>query len=236
LAVTLLIGLTGADARVPKPVMQSTDPTLVWAKPAEVKRQPKPYQPKPAKPRPRIQKVPLLALRMWVLKRDQSLNPVETSPNAIFHLDDRLQIALEVNQDGYLYLVQEKTNADDVIFPDSRINDGQNYVKKGQKIIIPSNCLAEYNDERGRCWWKINEEDDELTVVFSRTMLLDMPAKLTATAKNVSVEKKTIAALKQDAGNDIQQVSLGDRYTIQFSNNNNNNNEILIAKISLKHD
>src|SRR5262245_36200591 len=172
--------------------------SLVWEKPQEVVRQPKKYQKK--KPMRGKQTVPLLALRVWVLKRDAELNPVATNPNAVFQIGDRLQLAVQANQNGYLYLVQDDSGSADasLLFPDSRINDGQNFVKKEQRIIVPSNCEEKYNDERGNCWWKVTDKDDNLTIIFSREMLMDIPDNLAPTVNNVKVKRNVIKAISND--------------------------------------
>ncbi len=217
---------------------QSDDPSLVWKKPEEVKRAPQNYQKKVSRPKPKTESKPLLALRLWALKRDQSLNPVETSLNATFHVGDRLQLAMQPNQDGYLYLVQESERPGDqpVLFPDSRINDGQNYVKQEQRLVIPSNCRKEYNDERGNCWWQVTKQSDRLTIIFSRAMLLNLPDKLAPTASVAKVNSRALSTIKKSANQKLAQAELDDRYTVQFWNTNRNNNEILIAEIVIKHE
>jgi len=215
--------------------IQPNDPSLVWTKPEEVKRQPKKYQ--KTKPKRVTQTIPVLALRMWVLKRDEALKPVATSPDAVFQIDDRLQLVAQANQNGYLYLVQYGAAGDaPLLFPDSRINDGQNFVKKEKEIVIPSNCPAENNDENGNCWWRVNDEDDELTVIFSREMLLDIPDNPGPTAKKVRVKRRTVSALYGTQDQSLQKVTLDNRYMVQFWNADRANNEILIAKITIKHE
>src|SRR5262245_56449331 len=77
---------------------QSTDPSLVWTKPAEVKRKPKPQH--KAAPAPhKTESVPLLTLRWQVLTvgadgKDKAIDP----KTFVFHNDDKLRFAVKVNQ------------------------------------------------------------------------------------------------------------------------------------------
>jgi hypothetical protein len=219
---------------------QSGDPSLVWTAPVKVTRPaPKPNR-KPRKPRPKpvVEKVPLLSLRWGVLKRDAQLSPQPTNPDTIFQIGDRLALRFKVNQDGFLYVVKN-SEADDeqpLLFPDSRINGGQNFVKKNQEVVIPSNCPADYNDEKGRCWFKVTDEPDELTLIFSRDLITDLPEKIKE-AKDARVKKQGILELRRDSKQDLSQMGRpkDDPYMIQVTNLNKNDNEELITVITITH-
>lgn len=239
LAVIALVVAAGFSPGREFSVRGQSDPSLVWKKPETVERKPKVYQkPRPRPRKPVRVKAPLLTLRWRVIKRDDDLKAVTTNPNAVFQLGDRVQLAIRVNQSGYLYIVRDDLPEQaelPLLFPDSRINDGQNFVKKDQEIILPSNCAAEYNDAKGNCWFMINEEPDEYTVIFSREMLLDLPDKLTKNTGSVKVKQQTINNVTKDSGMKPE-VAPVEQYTVQVWNPNPKDNEVLIARIVIRHE
>lgn len=235
-----VVAITSNNRAVAASIPQSGDPSLVWTAPVKVTRTPPKPNRKPAKPRPKkvIVTVPLLSMRWGVNKRDAQLNAQPTNPDTAFQVGDRLALKFKVNQDGYLYIVKNSDDPDDqpLLFPDSRINGGQNLVKKNQEIIIPSNCPAEYNDEKGRCWFKVTNEPDELTVIFSRDLITDLPAKIKE-AEKIKVKKQGIVELRQNSKQDLSKPDRpkDDPYMIQVTNLNKNDNEELITTIVITH-
>lgn len=217
--------------------VQSGDPSLVWTVPVKVTRPtPKPNR-KPRKPRPKpvVEKVPLLSLRWGVLKRDEQLNPQPANPDTAFQIGDRVALKFKVNQNGYLYIVKNTDDSDDqpLLFPDSRINGGQNFVRKDQEIIIPSNCPADYNDAKGRCWFKVTDEKDELTLIFSRDLITDLPEKVKE-AKDAKVKKQGLIEIKRGSGQQLDRAKF-DPYTVQITNKNRSDNEELVTTIVITH-
>lgn len=225
-------GEAGRGAILP----QSGDPSLVWTAPVKVNRVTKPKR-RPAKPRPKkvVQTVPLLSLRWGVLKRDEQMNAQPANPDTAFQIGDRLALKFQVNQDGYLYIIKNTEDADDqpLLFPDSRINDGKNFVKKDQEIVIPSNCPAEYNDAKGRCWFQVNDEKDELTLIFSRDLITDLPEKVKE-ARGAKVKKQGVIEIKRGSGQKLDRAKF-DPYTVQITNLNRDDNEELITNIVITH-
>src|ERR1700754_2038055 len=118
-----------------------------------------------------IIRAPLLRLEYKIVKKAEDGKPVETSSTAIFQNNDLLQLRIKVNQDGYLHIIQNREGNDgDIVFPDSRIDNGNHFVKKNQEIIIPSHCSRESMDEQSNCWYEIqNRAGNEIyTLIFSR--------------------------------------------------------------------
>ena len=95
-------------------------PSLMWGKPVQVTRVEKPRR-TPSKPRPKprphkpvVQMTPLLSLRWSVQQRDQAKIVKPANPDVSFKVGDYLRLVVEVNQDGYLYIIQEGTHDDDL--------------------------------------------------------------------------------------------------------------------------
>src|SRR5438128_1060885 len=104
---------------------QASSPT--WDKPITIKRVTKPGR--KSRPHPRIERVPPLTFQWRVIKRANGNLQQETSPYTVFHAGDQVKLAITPNQDGYLYIIHNTEGQDGVLqFPDSRINNGQNYV------------------------------------------------------------------------------------------------------------
>ncbi len=226
-------------------------PSLMWGKPVQVTRVEKPRRtPSKARPKARpkapvVQSVPLLSLRWSIMKGawadapDTSKKPTATNPETAFKVKDHLQLVMEVNQDGYLYLIQDSDLA--IIFPDARINGGKNFVKKGQKIIIPSNCDKKYRDAEGNpivdangnCWFRVEAKDDDLTLIFSRDRIDDLP-NFADESGAMTVKKEALAALKSGTSQQFSKTN-PDAVTVQFTNLNKKDNEELIIETKIKH-
>ena len=218
-------------------------PSLMWGKPVQVTRVEKPHRtppkprPKPKPHKPVVQVAPLLALRWSVLKGawanapDPAKKGVAANPETAFKVNDHLQLVMEVNQDGYLYMIQDSDLT--MIFPDARINGGKNFVKKGQKIVIPSNCDKSYQDANGSCWFKVEAKDDDLTLIFSRDRIDDLPNSADENG-TVTIKRETLNALKSGTSQQFSKTN-PDAVTVQFTNLNKNDNEELIIETKIRH-
>lgn len=218
-------------------------PSLMWGKPVQVTRVEKPRR-TPSKPRPKahpkapvVQSVPLLSLRWSILKGnwadapDATKKPGATNPETPFKVNDHVQLVMEVNQDGYLYMIQDSDLT--MIFPDARINGGKNTVKKGQKIVIPSNCDKKYQDANGNCWFKVEAKDDNLTLIFSRDRIDDLPNSADESG-TVTVKPEALMALKTGTSQQFSKTN-PDAVTVQFTNLNKKDNEELIIETKIRH-
>jgi hypothetical protein len=159
------------------------DNPFEWDKPVEVKRVTKPKRKRPPVVKKTL-KAPLLALKWQVLKRGDgnTMNSIDaTRPVSI---GDQLKLSVTPNQDGFLYIIHQSRGVDGaivdqprLIFPEPRINNGANQVRKDQQYIVPASC-AEYDDPND-CWWEITPPDgkEEFTVVFSRDEIETLPSR-----------------------------------------------------------
>jgi hypothetical protein len=219
----------------------------VWTEETKVERKVKPNR-TPRRPRPKVEKVPLLTLEYRVLKRGQDGASIEANPVTTFHAKDRVRVAIKVNQDGYLYIINqtEDQNAKVVvqphlIFPDSRIKDGQNFVKMNEEVLLPSYCSPGY-DDHGVCWWKMDDKagSEDVILIFSRDLITDLEDNTVA-----GVIKPSYIAQLKSGSDQNKKTSRPDlspsqgggagRYITWVTNTNPKDNEELIETISLNH-
>lgn len=135
------------------------------------------------KPRARIQRAPLLSLQWWLMIRGRDCHPQEFDSKAAFAADDMVRIGISVNQSGFLYVVLNNKPADygTLIFPDPRINRGNNLVRKNTPVILPDKCPRPENPDSdcprdvtmaADCWWRITRHyRGDITLIFSREKL-----------------------------------------------------------------
>ncbi len=218
----------------------SQSSSLEWRKPVAIIRKPN------VGSRPRKQIVPLLTLQWQVLKRAQAGKIQATNPLTLFHSGDQLRLAIKVNQEGYLYIIhQTEGQPGTIVFPDSRIDNGQNYVKKDQECIIPNYCPS-FKNAAEDCWWTMdnNQGKEIFTVIFSRDLPISLKHVIEAGG---IVEQKFIDDLKIKSGqqlkyngqktgtfNTTRNTDEG-RYITFVSNINQRDNEELIETIVLNH-
>ncbi len=216
---------------------------LTWDKKVEITRKPKQGR---ARPRRQKQQAPLLTIEYRIMKQAEDLTPRETNPDlTVFHTGDRLQIRLKTNQDGYLYIIQNTEGEDgQIIFPDSRINDGRNLVRKNEELVIPSHCESRYLDELGNCWFRMEPPAgrEVFTVIFSRdiiTDISDLVGEGGAVKRHVIEEilKNSNQAVKRTSRPDLSPAHGGGagRFALWVTNINRNDNEELITDIVLLH-
>jgi hypothetical protein len=226
--------------------------STTWDKPQEVQRQSKPkrvYHPTTkSKVRPKTQLAPLLTVQYRVLIKRPDGSQGESSVASVFHAGDMLRLGVTANQNGYLYVIYQKENEDGlVMFPDSRVNNGENYVARNQEFILPPvNCPA---PDPTQCWYPVTNDPTKefFIVVFSRDQIVDLPnsaggndAVKSALASGV-LKKEIIdgyikSARMQDYklySRPAKATSPGSRYAIWVTNTNRADNEEVIVRVPL---
>jgi hypothetical protein len=100
-----------------------------------------------------------LGLRYGLLKRtDGGLEEVDTA--TAFRAGDRIRLSIEVNDPGYLYIVNRgSSGAWTVLFPSSEIAGGDNRVLPGRRYEIPSGYTFTFDETPG---------EEKLFVVVAR--------------------------------------------------------------------
>lgn len=223
--------------------VNAQSPSALWENKVEVKRVDKPKR-TPPKPRPKptivkrkpvvIESTPRLALRWSVQKREQGKTIEPANPEENFKVGDYLRLVIEVNQDGYLYILQEGQGT--MIFPDKRIMGGANKVTKGEKIVIPSNCDKEI-DAKDQCWFEVEDKDDDLTIIFSRDRIDDLPNSVDETGTTIFDKEKLAEVKKISTKSTSKEFSKTrfNKYTVQYTNLNREDNEDLIIETKIRH-
>jgi hypothetical protein len=115
-----------------------------------------------------------IALGYTMFMRDVNGRAVRIDPTREFHNGDRIRISLEPNIDGYLYVFHtEGEGQPEMIFPDARLEGGENWVEAHVPIDVPSTVES---DERLK-WFQFygNPATEHLFVVLTREPLADVP-------------------------------------------------------------
>jgi hypothetical protein len=209
----------------------------VWTKEIEIVRPALPGRPRAPR---RVIRAPLLTLQFRVLKQGEDGSPVEINPSAIFFTGDQLQLRITPNQDGYLHIIQHTDGTDGaIIFPETRINEGKNYVKKNEELIIPSNCEEIRKDN---CWFRVEPPTgrEVFTIIFSREAspaIMEQIKPVGATVKLEEITRLIESPSKKTSKPNLPPEKGGGagRYVIWVTNEDRRNNEELIARIVLNH-
>ncbi|MEJ7709804.1 MAG: DUF4384 domain-containing protein [Pyrinomonadaceae bacterium] len=178
--------------------------SLTWDRPVTVTRK-KVVKPDTnrTKRRPsarrRVEKVPLMTLQWRVMKVATDGNQTDTNPGAVFYPGDRLRLAVKVNQPGYLTIIHQGGPDKDgmIVFPDSRINSGQNYVKKNEEFVIPSACPAGINPRDCALIVAPPAGVELFTLIFSRDLISDLSVKA---AQAGGLKPEVMQQLKAESG------------------------------------
>ena len=118
--------------------------------------------------------LPAIALGYTIFMRDMNGRAVRVDPTREFHNGDRIRISLEPNVDGYVYVFHtENDGPPEMIYPDARLEGGENWIEAHVPIEIPSTLEA---DERLR-WFQFygNAGTERLYVVVTREPLAEVP-------------------------------------------------------------
>ena len=101
-----------------------------------------------------------LGLKYTILKKVGD-DMVEVAPDTVFHSGDRIQISVQTNGPGYLYVVNRGSSGTwHAMFPSPELEDGNNHVDGWSARILPP---------KARWFFDENVGTDHLFVVFSRT-------------------------------------------------------------------
>lgn len=106
-----------------------------------------------------------LGLR-YTLRRKTGDSTTDTPPGAVFHSGDHIQLGIEVNEPGYLYLISQGTSGTwNVLFPSPNLDNGDNRVQSRHLYTVPPGGVFTFTGKPGV---------EKLFVIFSRTPEQDM--------------------------------------------------------------
>ena len=123
---------------------------------------------------PAFNKSNAIGLGYTLYTLDPTGDSVRVDPDKEFTKGDRIRIALESNTDGYLYVFhKEADNEPEMLFPDPRLNQGDNAIVAHVLYEIPSNVIG---DERYR-WFIFDDKPatEHLYIVITRHPLPNVP-------------------------------------------------------------
>ncbi|HEV2802309.1 MAG TPA: DUF4384 domain-containing protein [Pyrinomonadaceae bacterium] len=100
---------------------------------------------------------------------------VRTDSSRQFRTGEAIRIALETNTDGYLYIFHTENDGEpQMIFPDTRLNGGDNFVRAHVPYEIPSS--EEESEEMRWFVFKDPPAAERLYIVLARQPLAGVPA------------------------------------------------------------
>jgi hypothetical protein len=142
---------------------------------------------------------PALGLRYTMLKKTGD-EPVEVDAETVFHAGDRIRIAVEANDDGYLYVVNQGSSGTwKLLFPSPEIKDGDNHVQKRVRYEIPCGYTFTFDEQAGA---------EKLFIVLSRQPEPDLESLIYslghgAKDKNKAVEQPKVMMASAAFSNDV---------------------------------
>ena len=108
---------------------------------------------------------PALGLRYTILKKTGD-GQGEAGADTVFHAGDRIRLAVETNDDGYLYVVNRGSSGTwKLLFPSAEIKGGDNRVQKRVPYEIPSGYTFTFDEQAG---------EEKLFIVLSRQPEADL--------------------------------------------------------------
>ena len=254
IAIFVALG-AAAVAQAQQPALTSRDlqemfytDTLPPAKPAAVKKQNPPATAPvaapaataaaaaPRKPAPQATESDQSQRRVGIKFRIEQWNEngeirdVDTSK--VFHSGDRVRFEVESNIDGYLYVIQKGSSGTvSTLFPHVGINDGNNFVQRSVKYMVPANNWFAFDQRPG---------EEDLMVILSRTPLESLPPRPSIKAET---QTQVLPAVLTELDRRVQSRDLvifpEQKQTTDYAsivvNTSADKNDVVYAQVVLKH-
>lgn len=158
-----------------------------------------------------------------------------------FSPQDMLQFSIKVNQNGFLYVILQRTPDGDgqLLFPSKYHNGGNSFVKEDQEFLLPSDCDG-FNVP---CWFKLSPStrEEKLTIIFSRKRVDSLPAQVARNEPPAVVPAQVLSRLVAASAQQLRRTDgirvagvQDDRNTFWVTNDNEKNNEEIIYTMTLK--
>jgi Domain of unknown function (DUF4384) len=190
--------------------------------------------------------VPLLAVQLRLLTVGEEGKETEVDPLAAFSERDRLRLSLKANQRGYLYVIKQRSPDGDgeIIFPNTLVNSGSNYVEANTEYILPSGCPKDAVPTPRDCALTLTASADApqeyFTLVFTRDSLIGLPNDLNNSRVKLSnlmdagrVKASTLVDLIDDSGQDLVSQQGDSPAAVRIINVNPKDNEEIIETFIL---
>jgi hypothetical protein len=123
-----------------------------------------------------------LGLRYTILKRSGE-GQTEADADTVFRAGDRIRLAVETNDDGYLYVVTRGSSGTwKLLFPSSEIKEGDNRIQRYTRYEIPSGYTFTFDEQAG---------EEKLFIVLSRQPEPDLEGLIYSLGQNSSAPAET---------------------------------------------
>ncbi len=99
-------------------------------------------------------------MKVSLIRRDKRGNEEDVSTNTRFYNGDRVRIRIQADQNGFLYILHRGSSGNvSMLYPDQRIEGGNNRIDKENVVIIPT----------GRGWYEFKDAPgtEMIYLVFS---------------------------------------------------------------------
>jgi hypothetical protein len=155
-----------------------------------------------------------LGLKYTILKKSGD-DMVEVPPDTIFHSGDRIQLSVQTNGPGYLYIIHRGSSGTwKPMFPSPEVADGNNHVDGWNASVLPPKTRMVFDEQTGT---------EGIFIVFSRTpedglenMIYSLQGGKAKPAAQKAPEKPAPKKLLMTASADIPDSAVGhlrDTYT-----------------------
>ena len=177
---------------------------------------------------------PYMKLQWRVLKVRDDGTAEETNPTAVFHAGDRLRLAVKTNQNGFLYIIHQSdpNQPGQLIFPDSRVNNGRNDVSRGAEFILPSNCPTGMAPSDCALIVTPPAGQEVFTLIFSRSLITDLP-NTPAIAGGGGIPPAVLIRLRSQSGQVLRRGPGPTPYSMLVVNTNTQDNEEIYETLLL---
>lgn len=115
-----------------------------------------------------------LGIGYTLFKEDTEGRAVRADPSQVFHTNDKVRILIESNTSGYLYVFHtENSGEPEMIFPDPRLNQGDNHIGAHIPYEVPSNKEANPHNR----WFEFTGDpaSERLYLLLTRMPLTGIP-------------------------------------------------------------
>jgi Domain of unknown function (DUF4384) len=96
----------------------------------------------------------------YTILRKSGDDMVEVPPDTVFHSGDRIQVKVQTNSSGYLYVITQGSSGTwKAMFPSSELADGDNHVDSWSASVLPPKSRWLFDEQTGT---------ERVFIVFSR--------------------------------------------------------------------
>ena len=169
------------------------------------------YNPQPSTPQ--VQQQMAISYKILLLR---NCNLHQVPQNFVFFGGDKFRLVVQSNMDGYLYIFNKgTTGASRLLFPDPRINNGNNMVTQYAEHVLPASGWFEFDRNPGSEQLVLFFSPKKLdNVNFAPGALIPAAGWDTAVAPYFARQAKSVQANKQtkdivfvDEGQDVSPVA-----------------------------